>query len=251
LSFFGPDALSRRILASEIPAQVVALDAFVRTCAARSLQLQTALNTATIGEIPKQDVLSLDLLLAAIGHREQEISQLESSDPAADLQELDVKLRDLQHRQSLAKNLGDIERWIDDQKWCARAQKAVGSTRHITAKYNELFKTLVTDRYQTLFQDILRKLKRNLKLTIETRGHKGEIVRQIILSPESFAQRLPVDKVLSDGEKRAVALADFLTEVTLDTSSKAIILDDPVSSLDGDSKMAIATRPYAEIRVRD
>ena len=141
----------------------------------------------------------------------------------------------------LSTHLADIERWIGDQKWSARAQKAIGSTRHITAKYNELFKTVVTNRYQTLFEDILRKLKRNLKLTIETRGHKGETVRQIILSPQSFAQKLAVDKVLSDGEKRAVALADFLTEVTLDTSSQAIILDDPVSSLDADSKKAIAT----------
>jgi wobble nucleotide-excising tRNase len=40
------------------------------------------------------------------------------------------------------------------------------------------------------------------------------------------------DKILSEGEKLAVALADFLTEVALDTTSRAIILDDPVTSLD-------------------
>jgi len=240
LSFFGADASSRRILENEIPAQVAALDAFLNACTARSLQFQTALNTGALGEIPKLELPSLEPILATIAHREQELSQLQSNDPSTVLQQLGAKLRELQHRQTLAEHLVEIVRWIDDQKWCARAQKAIGSTRHITAKYNELFKTLVTDRYQTLFEDILRKLKRNLKLTIETRGHKGETVRQIVLSPESFAQKAAIDKVLSDGEKRAVALADFLTEVTLDTSSKAIILDDPVSSLDGDSKTSIA-----------
>jgi len=240
LSFFGADASSRRLLQNEVPEQVVALDAFLQTCAARSLQFLTALNTGAIGQIPKPEAFNSDVILSAVAQREQEISKLENSDPNATLQELEAGLRELQHRQTLSKHLVDIEHWIDNRKWCARAQKAVGSTRHITAKYNELFKVLVTDRYQALFENILRTLKRNLKLTIETRGHKGETVRQIILSPESFAQKLAIDKVLSDGEKRAVALADFLTEVTLDTSSKAIILDDPVSSLDGDSKAAIA-----------
>src|ERR1039457_1852448 len=139
-------------------------------------------------------------------------------------------LLELLHRQIVSEHLADVERWIDGQKWSARAQKAVGSTRHITAEYNELFKTLVTDQYQSIFKSTLRKLKRNLQLTIETHGHKGETVRQIMLSPDSFAQKVAVDRILSDGEKRSVAFADFLTEVSLDTSSKAIVLDDPVSS---------------------
>ena len=50
-----------------------------------------------------------------------------------------------------------------------------------------------------------------------------ETVPQEIASP---------DKILSEGEKRAVALADFLTEVALDTTSRSIILDDPVTSFD-------------------
>lgn len=77
-------------------------------------------------------------------------------------------------------------------------------------------------------------------MIIETRGQKGETVRQIVLSPEAFAQRVAIDKILSDGEKRAVAFVDFLTEVSLDASSNAIVLDDPVSFFDIDSKESVA-----------
>jgi len=241
LSFFGSNAPTRRILQNELPDQVSVIDVFLQECGQRSSRLQTALNTGMMNEISPVRLPNLDRILASITRRQEEITHLESNDTSATQRQFEDQLRELQHRQILFTHLADIERWIDDQKWSARAQKVIGSTRHITAKYNELFKTVVTDRYQALFEDILRKLKRNLKLTIETRGHKGETVRQIILSPQFFAQKLAVDKVLSDGEKRAVALADFLTEVTLDTSSQAIILDDPVSSLDADSKTAIAT----------
>lgn len=48
------------------------------------------------------------------------------------------------------------------------------------------------------------------------------------------------DKVLSEGEKRAVALADFITEVALDVTSGGIILDDPVTSLDLEWRETIA-----------
>ena len=241
LSFFGSDASARRVLQNELPEEVAKIDAFLQQCEQRSSQLQSALNSMVMNEIQTLQLPSLNRILTSITHRQEEIAHLESNDTSATQRQLEGKLRELQHRQMLSTHLANIEHWIEDQKWSARAQKWIGSTRHITAKYNELFKAVVTDRYQTLFEDILRKLKNNLKLTIETRGHKGETVRQIILSPQSFVQKVAVDKVLSDGEKRAVALADFLTEVILDTSSQAIILDDPVSSLDADSKKAIAT----------
>ena len=51
----------------------------------------------------------------------------------------------------------------------------------------------------------------------------------------------PPDKVLSEGEKRCVAVADFLTEVALDPDSKGIILDDPVTSLDIEWRETIAS----------
>jgi ABC-type Mn2+/Zn2+ transport system ATPase subunit len=240
LSYFGPDAAARRILEIEATEIVLAVDSFLKACAARSHEFQSALTTGRIGQLTSANAPSLGEAHTAITRRLQEISGLETTDPQEELVKLEQPLRDLHHRRILSAHLAEIERWIDGLKWAGRAQKTVGSTRHITAKYNEFFRTLVTDQYQKVFKTTLQKLKHDLKLTIETRGKKGETVRQIVLSPDAFAQKVAVEKILSDGEKRAVALADFLTEVTLDTSSNAIVLDDPVSFCDLDSKAAVA-----------
>jgi ABC-type sulfate/molybdate transport systems ATPase subunit len=79
-----------------------------------------------------------------------------------------------------------------------------------------------------------------MRVTIQTRGSKGEAVRQIILVHDAYPSGYRADQILSDGEKRAVAIADFLTEVSLDRSSSGIILDDPVTSFDDRWKSTLA-----------
>ena len=93
------------------------------------------------------------------------------------------------------------------------------------------------------FKATLYDLQRLINVQVKTIGKKGKTLKQIVLEmdPTVNADLVTPDKVLSEGEKRAVALADFLTEVALDTSSSAIILDDPVTSLDFQWKEKIAT----------
>ncbi len=238
--YFGLDTPARRILEGEAPEAAVAIDAYLQACSTRVRDLQTALKTATATDFTAATTPDATLVQAAIEARLTEISKLKTMDADKELEKAEQQLREMQHRRTLSERLVEIKAWVDGQQWAARAQKVVGSTHHITAKYNELFKLLVTDQYRDVFQAMLRKLKRNLKLTIETRGQKGEMVRQIVLSPDAFVQKIAIDKILSDGEKRAVALVDFLTEVSLNASGNAIILDDPVSSFDSDSKEAVA-----------
>jgi hypothetical protein len=59
----------------------------------------------------------------------------------------------------------------------------------------------------------------------------------------------PID-ILSEGEQKSVALADFLTEVALNPASSGIVLDDPVTSLDHERKELIARRLVREARDR-
>ena len=58
------------------------------------------------------------------------------------------------------------------------------------------------------------------------------------------------EEILSEGQQRAVALADFLTEVGINHDNVGIILDDPVTSLDHDRKERIAARLVREARKR-
>jgi hypothetical protein len=51
-----------------------------------------------------------------------------------------------------------------------------------------------------------------------------------------------IDDVLSEGEQTALGLAGFLTEVEFDESKSAVVLDDPVSSLDAGRRSRVARR---------
>ena len=55
---------------------------------------------------------------------------------------------------------------------------------------------------------------------------------------------------MSEGEQKAVAFADFLTEIGLNQDNAGIILDDPVTSLDHDRKERIAVRLIEEAKRR-
>jgi energy-coupling factor transporter ATP-binding protein EcfA2 len=121
-----------------------------------------------------------------------------------------------------------------------KARTCLGTTRHITDKYNELFEEIVTARYTELFQRTLGRFKARVHLTIETYGQKGDRLRRISLSPAVFRSGYSVEQILSDGEKTAVAMADFLTEAGLDGSSGGIVLDDPITSLDNEWKDVLA-----------
>src|SRR5690606_41969744 len=48
--------------------------------------------------------------------------------------------------------------------------------------------------------------------------------------------------ILSEGEQKVIALADFIAETNITTINKGIVFDDPVTSLDEERKSTIAKR---------
>jgi ABC-type cobalamin transport system ATPase subunit len=84
---------------------------------------------------------------------------------------------------------------------------------------------------------------------IATQGAKGATQKVLVLDVAEGVRAKP-EHVFSEGEKRAVVLADFLTEVTLNPASAGIILDDPVTSLDAEWKRTIAAVLVEEARNR-
>lgn len=51
-----------------------------------------------------------------------------------------------------------------------------------------------------------------------------------------------IDSVLSEGEKKVIALSNFLADCTIDNRKNTIVFDDPVTSLDMDYRDLIATK---------
>jgi ABC-type dipeptide/oligopeptide/nickel transport system ATPase subunit len=240
LTFFGPSTGVRRIIEEDLPGIVPAIEAQIESLEVRrnefieSLRCSERRNMAPLTIFETTD---LEVLVKLLQH---EIDELSASDVGMRLIVAEDSLRRLKHRQILHGQLPSMESYVDAAKWANGARQGLGTTRAITEKYNELFDELVTKRYKSLFEDTLRRFKPDMRVVIETRGVKGETVRQIALSPETNVRSYPIDRILSDGEKKAVAFADFLTEVSLDKLNSGIILDDPVTSLDDKWKSLLA-----------
>jgi hypothetical protein len=65
---------------------------------------------------------------------------------------------------------------------------------------------------------------------VKTKAEKGKVLHRLQLKGVTGKQTL--DKVLSDGERRVVALAAFLADLTEKPNNAPFIFDDPISSLD-------------------
>jgi len=172
-------------------------------------------------------------------------NNLERLDPDTEIKKLSQEKLELEHRQLLSTILDEVIQFVENMKWIetASSPRVKRSTAHISRKYNELFDRLVTQEYLRLFKESLQRLHCPMIVRIETRAQKGETYKQIALQKDEsipLDQAQP-DKVLSEGEQRAVALADFFTEVQLDTQSCGVVLDDPVTSLDFQWKETIAS----------
>jgi hypothetical protein len=73
-----------------------------------------------------------------------------------------------------------------------------------------------------------------------TRAEKGALLHQPKLV--GVRQQVTLPRVFSEGERTALGLAAFFTEAQLDGSKSALILDDPVSSLDHIRRGLVAAR---------
>lgn len=168
------------------------------------------------------------------------------------VENLQTKSFELEDKKLLSKHLKEIEEFIQELVWIDKASKIGGTTRRITGKYNQLFSKLVTDEYIELYEKTLEGLGRPLKVHISTQARKGKVYKQLVLEADESTPEILTrpDKILSGGEKRAVALADFLTEISLDASSRGIIMDDPVTSLDMEWRKKIAKTLVAEAKHR-
>lgn len=246
LDFFSANSPARRLLESLAPERIPALDEEFAAYSMRRNHLIASLEAESFAEtpiLPPHDCSQIDRLISS---PENEAPGLGDATERERLALLENKLRELQHRQLLSSNLPSMTTYVELKRWVALGHAAIGSTRHITTKYNELFQALVTSRFVELFQKNLSRFDKGLHVAVETRGQKGETVREVVLSTKTSQRTYAIDHVLSEGEKRAVALADFLTEAELDLDCTGTIIDDPVSSFDIHARRSLA-RHLAEL----
>lgn len=179
---------------------------------------------------------------------EKDIRRLEEEKVEDAIKALEVERIVLRHRQVLNQILPEAERYVSDLRW---VRKASGEPRRnlnplpVTNKEKELFASIIAQDYRERFSNECKKLKCSLPVEFRTQGQRGETLRSLIIKG-----RHRPDAILSEGEQRAVALADFLTEVSLNPANAGIVLDDPVTSQDHERKERIARRLVSEAKDR-
>jgi hypothetical protein len=197
------------------------------------------------GEIPGANFSDLTASYQTmIGQVETDITRLREQTTEEVLKALEFEKLVLQHKQILSQLLPEIESYVGDLKWIRDASGGPRrdlNTRPLTDKETQLFSTIIAEQYRERFLAECAFLDCTLPIELRTRGDHGQTIKSL-----SMQGGHSPDKILSEGEQRAIALADFLTEVGCNPASAGIVLDDPVNSQDHDRKEKIAERLLSE-----
>jgi ABC-type lipoprotein export system ATPase subunit len=162
-------------------------------------------------------------------------------------QELDRAIAELQDTQKLAKHRALVEKNIVITRWIASAaslQATKLNTKPITDLGKKAWRELVSDSFKDRFQREAADLDAP-EVDLEFRGEYGSQMRS-----KNLEGLDGIDRFLSEGEQKAVALADFFAELSMQHEHAPVIFDDPATSFDHDRKERIAKRIVRESETR-
>ena len=239
--FFDEQSVYYRLVQELNPALVSVIRGFLGGCNDRKnkgIELITNLNTETLTLLPVDGTEEIQKLISGL---ETQREDLRKKDPAEEIEELEKFLMLQRHRKILEKILPEVKVYVFHRAWAVLAANRIGSTAHITRKHNKLFERLVKQGYLERFNGILESLDHSINVKIVTVARKGVTYKQVVLDKcaANVSDATP-DKIFSEGEKRAVSIADFLAEVEVDPNCTSMVLDDPVTSFDLEWREKIA-----------
>lgn len=160
-----------------------------------------------------------------------------------------AKLKSLEARITLRESLANIKNHVAAAKWADRAGTIAGRiTRTVGKSLTELSKVaseqLLNHDFEKFFQAECEAL-RAPKVSLDFPGRKGQPARRKVL-----AANYKLSDVLSEGEQKVIALADFIAEASLRRRATPVVFDDPVTSLDYRRLQHVADRLVEISRVR-
>lgn len=173
-----------------------------------------------------------------IAQLKETIENLFQKNPSKELEELEKQIQFLTDKNLLNKLLEQVLVFVAANKWAAKAEAELSAfnPRSITIKQGELFSTHITDKYTEIFINECRKLNAPSVVEISQRNARGTTLRKLQVAG------VVANSILSEGEQRAISLADFLTEVQMNPTNKGVFFDDPVTSQDHHRREKIAER---------
>jgi ABC-type dipeptide/oligopeptide/nickel transport system ATPase subunit len=161
-----------------------------------------------------------------------------------------ARLRELRARRAVAEACEDVLAHLESLTAIAAREEArrALSTQSISHRIRELSRLAITDRLKEALEQEIGELDPIAnRVELKASASKGKPAVQFKLRAEG---REKVGKVLSTGEQTALATAFFLAELRVSNERSAILLDDPVSSLDHQRREHVATRLVEEAAKR-
>lgn len=215
---------------------------------------RTVVALAGAGDFPRFNIDS-SAVLAEITDATARTRELSASldDPMLVQQQL-AQVTALQGRIKLLQEIKDSREAIHGEirrlreREALEAAKSAAATGPITKKVKELSEESITDVIRDAFTRETQRLRLERVTMSRTRGQRGALLHRPKLV--GARQNVELPRVFSEGERTALGLAAFFTEARLDTSRSALILDDPVTSLDHVRRELVASRlaAFAEDR---
>lgn len=194
-----------------------------------NLQQKTKINNTDI-KCDTEPFVTIDLGIIAT------LKSLEEDEQNKELAKLLLAKNFLEHKEKFNLHLPKFQSYVQDQIWIKKAGKANYAKRQITDTEKSLSNKYFNQKYVNSFNEECEKLNGNFGIEISHTGSAGKSYRQLKLKGKN------PNAVLSEGEQKVIAIADFLAEMQLSHFNKGIIFDDPVTSLDNERKKQIAER---------
>ena len=144
--------------------------------------------------------------------------------------EVTKQIEDLSDRKKLAQKIDEVKERVKNIRTSGILLKNSNcfSTNAVSRKASEARKNLIAGKFNEIFQKELKDLRRSeISVNLDFKTEKGKS-----LLIQNISSEYALSEVLSDGEQKSIALAEFLTELQLEKSNAPIIFDDPVTSLD-------------------
>src|SRR5690606_14908463 len=169
---------------------------------------------------------------------DKDIKAFEEDEQNKILAELLKQKTYLAHKEKLALRFTDIENLHKNLIWVNKANKfnKQGFKTQSTNTEKRLSKQYFNADYIKSFNEECEKLEGKFGIEIDARSSDAQSNRQLFLKGKDPSS------ILSEGEQKVIALADFLAETNITTINRGIIFDDPVTSLDHKRKEIIAIR---------
>jgi energy-coupling factor transporter ATP-binding protein EcfA2 len=165
-----------------------------------------------------------ELLQSTLTQKKELLTNLSSKET-----ELKNKVAELTDRKFISSKIEEIKTVMKNHKTVSILNKnAVAfSTKPISNKTSEARDVLIKSNFETVFKDELKSLRKSqIKIDLNFGTERGHSKVSHKINAHSLLE------ILSDGEQKAIALSEFLTELQLDNIKAPVIFDDPVNSLD-------------------